>query len=113
MDLEEPVEAGDREDLLDLRTDVRETKLTVPGLHLVVDRDQRAKGRGGQVLHVLEADQHPRTRARFHQTTKLASDQLDVRLIEDVALDEVDSRHPILFRDPKAGCCWIHEHGLL
>src|SRR5437016_5906629 len=54
VDRKELVELGDDEDLVDLRVDVGQAELASDGADAVVDRDQRAQRRRGQVVHVRE-----------------------------------------------------------
>src|SRR4051812_32833277 len=56
VDLEQLVEAGDGEDLIDLGVDVGEAELAGAGPDAVVDGDEGAQSGGGEVLDIGEAD---------------------------------------------------------
>ena len=57
----------------------------------------------GAVIDVLEADQQLRRVLRIHDLADLVADLLDVRLIENVAVNELDAHHAVLVGDTDAG----------
>src|SRR5438105_1693237 len=92
MDIEDLVQLGDLEDLVYLRIDVTQDQAAACRLQLLVERDQLAQGRAGQVLDVAEV-QEDLLAARFiDQAKELFADQLDVLLIEDLAVGEIHDR---------------------
>src|SRR5262249_34899376 len=57
LDVEEPVEPGDLEDLVDLGVDVAQDQAAARGLQLLVERDELTQGGARQVFHVAEVQQ--------------------------------------------------------
>ena len=111
MDLEELVEPGDHEDLVDLRIDVGQAELAGAVAHAVVDGDQRAQRGRGEVVDVGEADEQLGGVGPVDQRGDLLADGLDVRLVEDVAIDELDRGDAVSVRDsqPRLSLC----HGVV
>jgi adenine-specific DNA methylase/SAM-dependent methyltransferase len=56
-DHELPVQAGEREHLVDLRVDAAQDEPAARGLQLLAERDQLAQGGARQVLHVMEVQE--------------------------------------------------------
>src|SRR4051812_34206036 len=90
VDLEELVELGDGENLVDLGVDVGEAELAALGVDLVADGDQGPEGGRGEVVDVAEADEQAGPGAGLDQGGEFLPDVLDVGLVEDVAVDELD-----------------------
>jgi len=91
VDLEELVELGDGEDLVDLGVDVGEAELAALGVDLVADGDGGPRGRprrGGRRWR-SQMSRRGRGLASMREASFLP-DVLDVGLVEDVAVDELD-----------------------
>lgn len=99
QDLEQFVEARDDEDLVDLGVDIGEAEFAVAASDLVVDGDQRPQGGRGEVVDVGETDQQFRLVLGLDDGGDLLADRLDVRLVEDIAIDELDLRDAVRSAD--------------
>ncbi len=89
-DLEELVQLGDLKDFVDLRIDVAQDEPATGLLKLLVQRDEFTEGSAGEVFDVAEVEENLSPTFFVYQTEQLLTDDLDILLIEDLAIDEVD-----------------------
>src|SRR5438034_2673912 len=92
LDVEEPVEFRDFEHLVNLWVDVTQDQPASHSLEFLVQRDQFAQRRAGQVLDVAEVEQELAAAFLVDETEELFADDLNVLLVEDLLVDEVDDR---------------------
>src|SRR5262249_20749964 len=90
LDVEELVQLGDLEDLVDLGIDVGQDQPAAGRLEFLVQGDELAQGGAGEVLDVAEVEQELAAAFLVHQAEELIADDLDVLLVQDLAVDEVD-----------------------
>src|SRR5258706_1632956 len=91
--LKELVELGDDEHLVDLRLDVHEAQIAALELDLLIHVDQHPQRRRTQVIDVLKIQQQFRMVLGLDQRCQRLADFRDVRLIENLILDERDDLH--------------------
>src|SRR5262245_25608348 len=88
-DLEEAVQLGDLEHLVDLRVDVAQDQLAAGRLQLLVEGDELAECGAGEVFDVGEVEQDLAPTLLVDEAEELLADDLDVLLVQDLAIDEV------------------------
>src|SRR5262249_19125904 len=89
--VEELVQSRDHKDLLDLRTQVAHDQVPAPGKQLLVQADQRAERRAGDVLHVAEVEEQVRLARFLRQGEELVVDAVERFFIQRyVAAGEVN-----------------------
>src|SRR5262245_64500215 len=84
-DLEELVELGDLEHLVDLRVDVTQDQFALGGLQLLVQGDELAERRAGEVFDVAEIQEDLAAAVLVDEAEELLADDLDVLLVQDLA----------------------------
>src|SRR5262249_28374528 len=106
VDLEQFVELGDLEDLVNLPGDLAHDQLAAGVLHLLVQRDELAEGGGGEELDVAEVQEDLLLALVVDEVEKLFADDLNVLLVEDLLVDEFDHGNVadfFQFKPPAAG----------
>src|SRR5205085_2565273 len=93
LDVEEFIEFGDLKYLVYLRIDVAQDQPAAYALQLLVEGDQLAQRRAGEVLDVAEVEQELAAAFLVDEAEELFADHLNVLLVEDFLVDEVDHRH--------------------
>jgi len=100
--LEGGSEVGDGEGFEDLLIDRAEAELTLCRFHVVVNGDERAERCGGEVVDVFEVEDELRFGGVGDEVREFVADLLDVRFIEDGAIDELDVVDACLFFDSES-----------
>src|SRR5207253_10267579 len=90
LDVEELVELGNLEHLVDVRVDVAQDELAAGGLDLLVQSDELAEGGTGEIFDIAEIEQDLPAAELVHQAEEIFADFLNVLLVEDFLVDEVD-----------------------
>src|ERR1051325_10815691 len=86
LDVEQLVELGDLEDLVNLRVDAAQDQPAAGGIHLLVQGDELAQRGARQVFDVAEVQQQFAAPQLVHQAKQLFADQLNVLLVQDLLI---------------------------
>src|SRR5579864_7397849 len=102
LDVEELVELGNLEHLVDVRVDVAEDELAAGGLDFLVQSDELAESGTGEVVDIAEVEQDLAPAELVDQAEEVFADLLNVLLVEDLAVDEVHDGHVAFLYDLEA-----------
>jgi len=92
--VEEPAQARDRKDLMDLRTQVANGQVPAPGEQLPVQADQGVERLAGDVFDVAEVEEQFRLAPLLGQGEQLGADAVERFFIQrGRAASEVNHRH--------------------
>src|SRR5262245_41542665 len=93
FDLEQFIEFGDLEDLVDLRINIAQDELAAGLIDFLVERDELAQSRTGEIFHVAKIQEDLLATQLVDQTEKLLPDDLNILLIKDFLVGEINDGH--------------------
>src|SRR5262249_34133198 len=93
LNIEELIEFGNFEHFIYLRVDVAKHQSPVDLLQFLIKRNQFGQGRAGEIFHVAEIQQDLAPPRVFNQAKKLLTNDLNVLLVQNLAIDEIDDGH--------------------
>jgi hypothetical protein len=110
LDVKELVQFGDLEYLVNLGVNVAEDQPAADTLQFLVECDQFAEGSAGEVLNIAEVQEQLAAVLLFDETEELFADDLNVLLVQNLAIDEVDDRYVPDVLDFQAATARLRRH---
>jgi hypothetical protein len=101
VDLKNLIETSDPEDLEKVGMNATELELALDRRDLLLEVDQLAERRAGEILHVPKVQQDGLVTFVLNQAIKLVADLLDVLFGHDLGIDEADNGHSVNIFEPE------------